>query len=75
MFGPDGSCVTVALGATAHRIAAELRAQVSGDAHPYFARNTGTRETRRLRHPAGPATIEVRHPADQPTTLGLLTSG
>jgi predicted acyl esterase len=75
VFGPDGGGVAVALGATAHRFAAghRIRVQVSGGAHPYFARNTGTGEPVATR--LAPATIEVLHPGDDPAVLDLPLSG
>ncbi|MEU8913021.1 CocE/NonD family hydrolase [Streptomyces libani] len=44
--GPTPSEVTVAMGATAHRFAAghRIRLQISGGAHPRYARNPGTGE-------------------------------
>lgn len=43
----DGAMITVPMSATAYQFAAghRLRLQVSGGAHPRFARNTGTGET------------------------------
>jgi putative CocE/NonD family hydrolase len=77
VFGSDGGNVIVALDATAHRFAAghRIRVQVSGGAHPYFARNTGTREPVATATHLAPATIKVLHLDDHPTLLDLPTSG
>jgi hypothetical protein len=73
VFGPDGGGVGVELAATAHRFAEghRIRVQVSGGAHPYFARNTGTREPVATATRLAPATIEVLHLEDHPTVVDL----
>jgi putative CocE/NonD family hydrolase len=54
---------TVPMSATAHRFAAghRLRVQVSGGAHPRFARNTGTAEQSAAAAALVPVDIEIGH--------------
>jgi hypothetical protein len=69
----DPEAVTVPMSSTAHRFAAghRLRLQVSGGAHPRFARNTGSGE------PAATATrlvavdLHILHEVADPGTLSL----
>jgi putative CocE/NonD family hydrolase len=62
--------ITVAMSATAHRFAPghRLRVQVSGGAHPRWARNTGTREQIATATTLVPVDIEISH---HETTLSI----
>lgn len=75
-IGPGGrswSDITVPMSATAHRFAAghRLRVQISGGAHPRFARNTGTGEALATATRLVPVDIEIGHAASQPCVLSL----
>ncbi|MGX7758288.1 CocE/NonD family hydrolase [Streptomyces angustmyceticus] len=66
--GPDGSApaeVTVAMSSTAHRFPAghRIRLQVSGGAHPRFARHTGTGEPPATATRLRPAEVSLQHPS------------
>jgi putative CocE/NonD family hydrolase len=71
--GEEPAAITVAMSATAYRFAAghRLRFQVSGGAHPRFARNTGSGE------PPGTATrlvavdMQILHDVTDPSVLSL----
>jgi uncharacterized protein len=74
--GPGGgrwSAVTVPMSATAHRFGAghRLRLQISGGAHPRFARNTGTGEPLATATRLAAAGIEVGHGPGIPSLLCL----
>ncbi|MGC9668522.1 CocE/NonD family hydrolase [Planosporangium sp. 12N6] len=75
-FPPDGDgvrAVHVDLWPTAHRFLAghRVRVQVSGGAHPRFARNTGTGEPLATATRLRPVDIEVRTDARYPSALHL----
>lgn len=63
--GPGPAEVTVAMSPTAHSFAAghRIRLQVSGGAHPRFARNTGTGEPLATAARLVPTQITVHHPS------------
>ncbi len=65
--------VTVPMSATAHRFGAghRIRLQISGGAHPRFARNTGTGEPLPAATRLVPVSIEIRHDPARPVTLSL----
>jgi uncharacterized protein len=65
--------VTVPMSATAHQFAPghRLRLQVSGGAHPRFARNTGTGEPLATGTRLVPTDIEVYHDQARPSALLL----
>jgi uncharacterized protein len=65
--------ITVPMSATAHRFAAghRLRVQISGGAHPRFARNTGTGEPLATATGLVPVDIEIGHGSGQPGLLSL----
>lgn len=67
------STVTVAMSSTAYRFAAghRIRLQVSGGAHPRFARNTGTAEPLATATRLVPVHIEIRHGTHAPGELHL----
>jgi putative CocE/NonD family hydrolase len=67
------SAITVPMSATAHRFAAghRLRLQISGGAHPRFARNTGTGEPLATATRLVPVDIEIGHGPGQPGLLSL----
>ena len=69
----DETPITVPMSATAYRFSAghRIRLQVSGGAHPRYARNTGTAEPLATATRLVPADIQVRHDADAPGTLSL----
>lgn len=72
--GPDGvRTVTVELWPTAYRFAAghRIRVQVSGGAHPRFARNPGTGEPLRSATRLVPAAQEVFHDPEHPSAVIL----
>jgi len=68
-----GGAVTVPLSSTAYRFAAghRLRLQVSGGAHPRFARNTGTGEPPATATRLASVDIEILHGAEWPGSLSL----
>ena len=68
--------VTVLMSSTAHQLAAghRLRLQVSGGAHPRFARNTGTGEPLVTATRLVPTDIEVYHDQARPSALLLPTA-
>ncbi|MEU5544766.1 CocE/NonD family hydrolase [Streptomyces sioyaensis] len=61
----DPAQVTVDMSATAHRFAAGhmIRLQISGGAHPRFARNTGTGEPLTTATRLQPSEISLHHPS------------
>ena len=65
--------VTVTMSSAAHQFAAghRLRLQVSGGAHPRFARNTGTGEPLATATRLVPTDIEVYHDQARPSALLL----
>jgi uncharacterized protein len=67
------SDITVPMSATAHRFRAghRLRVQISGGAHPRFARNTGTAEALPTATRLVPVDIEIGHGASEPCVLTL----
>jgi uncharacterized protein len=69
----DDTPVTVPMSATAYRFHAghRIRLQVSGGAHPRYARNTGTGEPLATATRLVPSDIQIRHDADAPCTLAL----
>jgi uncharacterized protein len=71
------SDITVPMSATAHRFGAghRLRVQISGGAHPRFARNTGTDEPLATATRLVPVDIEISHGVDKPCVLSLPGSG
>jgi uncharacterized protein len=68
-----GSAITVAMSATAYRFDTghRLRLQISGGAHPRFARNTGTGEPPATATRLVPVDIQILHLTDAPCTLSL----
>jgi len=71
--GSGWSDITVPMSETAHRFGAghRLRVQISGGAHPRFARNTGTGDPPATATRLVPVDIQIRHGASQPGTLSL----
>jgi hypothetical protein len=69
------SGITVPMSATAHRFGARhrLRVQISGGAHPRFARNTGTGDPLATATRLVPVDIEIGHGPSQPCLLSLPT--
>ncbi len=69
----SGSTITVPMSSTAYRFAAghRLRLQISGGAHPRFARNTGTGEPPATATRLVPVDIQIIHAADRPCALSL----
>ena len=67
------TAVTVPMSATAHRFAAghRLRLQVSGGAHPRFARNTGSGEPPATATRLVVVDLQILHEAADPCTLLL----
>lgn len=65
--------IAVPMSATAHRFGAghRLRVQISGGAHPRFARNTGTGEPIATATRLVPVDIEVSHNPAAPGVLSL----
>jgi uncharacterized protein len=65
--------IEVAMSSTAYRFAAghQLRLQVSGGAHPRFARNTGTGEPPATATRLVPVDVTIRHDTGRPATLSL----
>ena len=65
--------ITVAMSSTAYRFAAghRIRLQVSGGAHPRFARNTGTAEPVATATRLVPVEIEILHDPASPGVLSL----
>jgi predicted acyl esterase len=61
------------MSSTAHRFGARhrLRVQVSGGAHPRFARNTGTGEAPATATRLVPVDIEIGLGADEPSVLSV----
>jgi predicted acyl esterase len=70
------SAITVPMSATAHRFGAahQLRVQISGGAHPRFARNTGTGDPLATATRLVPVDIEIGHGTSQPCLLSLPTT-
>jgi putative CocE/NonD family hydrolase len=69
--------VTVAMSSTAYEYGAghRLRLQVSGGAHPRFARNTGTGEPLATATALVPGTTELRHGPPSALTLPVISPG
>jgi uncharacterized protein len=69
----DDTPITVPMSSTAYRFNAghRIRLQVSGGAHPRYARNTGTAEPAATATRLVPADIQIRHDPDAPGTLSL----
>lgn len=67
------STITVAMSSTAYRFAAghRIRLQVSGGAHPRFARNTGTAEPPATATRLARVHIQILHDAEAPCVLSL----
>jgi len=67
------SAITVPMSAAAHRFGAghRIRLQISGGAHPRFARNTGTGEPLATATQPVPVDIEICHGVSQPCVLSL----
>jgi uncharacterized protein len=67
------SDITVPMSATAHRFGAghRLRVQLSGGAHPRFARNTGTGDPLPTATRLVPVDIEIGHGGGRPCVLSL----
>jgi putative CocE/NonD family hydrolase len=65
--------VTVPMGATAHQFAAghRLRLQISGGAHPRFARNTGSGEPPATATRLVAVDLQILHEVADPCTLSL----
>lgn len=70
---PPWSVITVPMSATAYRIPAghRLRLQISGGAHPSFARNTGTNDPPASAIRLVPVQIQIRHTPSAPCILTL----
>jgi hypothetical protein len=71
--GP-GAAVTVPMSATAYQFRAghRLRLQVSGGAHPRFARNTGSGEPPATATRLAAVDVQIVHEATDPAVLSLL---
>ena len=71
--GQEPESITVPMSATAHRFAAghRLRLQVSGGAHPRFARNTGSGEPPATATQLVVVDLQILHEAADPCTLLL----
>jgi putative CocE/NonD family hydrolase len=72
--GPDGTvAVTVDLWPAAHRFRPghRLRLQVSGGAHPRYARNPGTGDAVGTAVELKPVDVEMRHDADHRSAVNL----
>ncbi len=69
--GPDA--ITVPMSATAYQFGAghRLRLQVSGGAHPRFARNTGSGEPPATAVRLAPVEVQVVHEVSDPAVLSL----
>jgi uncharacterized protein len=69
----DETTIIVPMSSTAYRFSAghRIRLQVSGGAHPRYARNTGTAEPLATATRLVPADIQIRHDPDAPCTLAL----
>ena len=65
--------ITVPMSSTAYRFSAghRIRLQVSGGAHPRYARNTGTGEPVATATRLVPTDIQILHDADVPCALSL----
>lgn len=72
----SGSAVTVAMSSAAYRFGAghQLRLQISGGAHPRFARNTGTGEPPAAATRLVPVGIQILHEPGSPCALSLPTA-
>lgn len=75
--GPADALVEVPMSAAAHRFQAghRLRLQVSGGAHPRFARNTGTGEPWATTTQLAAVDLEIVHDAPGPAGLSLPVLG
>jgi uncharacterized protein len=75
--GTADCLITVPMSATAHRFRAghRLRLQVSGGAHPRFARNTGTGEPWATTTRLAAVDLEIVHDAPDPGGLSLPVPG
>jgi uncharacterized protein len=69
----DETTITVPMSDTAYKFSAghRIRLQISGGAHPRFARNTGTTEPLATTIRLAPTDIAILHHADAPCTLTL----
>ena len=67
------STITVAMSSTAYRFAAghRIRLQVSGGAHPRFARNTGTAEPAATATRLVPVHVQILHSTQGDCVLSL----
>jgi predicted acyl esterase len=75
--GAADGLITVPMSATAYRFRAghRLRLQVSGGAHPRFARNTGTGEPWAAATRLAAVDLEIVHDAPDPGGLSLPVLG
>ncbi len=71
--GEEPETITVPMSATAHRFAAghRLRLQVSGGAHPRFARNTGSGEPPATATHLAAVDVQIVHEVSDPAVLSL----
>jgi uncharacterized protein len=69
--------VTVPMSSTAYQFSAghRIRLQVSGGAHPRYARNTGTADPQATATLLVPADIQILHDAEAPCVLTLPAAG
>jgi putative CocE/NonD family hydrolase len=69
----QAAAITVPMSATAYRFAAghRLRLQVSGGAHPRFARNTGSGEAPATATRLVPVDMQILHDSTEPSVLSL----
>jgi putative CocE/NonD family hydrolase len=69
--------ITVPMSSTAYQFSAghRIRLQVSGGAHPRYARNTGTADPQATATRLVPADIQILHHADAPCALWLPGKG
>jgi hypothetical protein len=69
--------ITVPMSSAAHRFSAghRIRLQVSGGAHPRYARNTGTGDPQATATRLVPTDIQVLHAPEAPCTLTLPAAG
>jgi hypothetical protein len=70
------TAIIVAMSSTAYRFSAghRIRLQISGGAHPRFARNTGTADPQATATRLVPADIQILHDAGAPCTLTLFAA-
>jgi predicted acyl esterase len=69
--------ITVPMSSAAYRFGAghRIRLQVSGGAHPRYARNTGTADPQATATRLVPADIQILHSPEAPCTLTLPVAG